>query len=407
MATFFYKGRNRRGEAVSGNVEAETADIVANQLFQSEITPVSITQKPQQSQKLNKLLEGLARKKVTLEELSLFSRQMYTLIKAGIPIVRSLKTQINTCRNQQLKDALEDIILDIESGVAMGAAISRHPTVFAPLVANIIRIGETTGRLDEAFKQLADYLELEQKNRAQIKTALRYPSIVILVMGAAFAIMNVFVIPAFSKVFASHSTELPWATQILLAISGFMVDWWPQLLGLMAVIFLGARAWVNTDKGQLFWGKWKLRIPVFGDIINRATLGRFTRSLSLATASGVPLIQSMTVVSGALDNAYLQDRMLSIRTGIENGESLTRAATLSGLFPSLVLQMIAVGEETGRLDDMLKENAAFYEREVEYDLKKINDVIEPILIIGIGLMVLVLALGIFRPMWDLSSTLTN
>ena len=225
MATFFYKGRNRRGEAVSGNVEAETADIVANQLFQSEITPVSITQKPQQSQKLNKLLEGLARKKVTLEELSLFSRQMYTLIKAGIPIVRSLKTQINTCRNQQLKDALEDIILDIESGVAMGAAISRHPTVFAPLVANIIRIGETTGRLDEAFKQLADYLELEQKNRAQIKTALRYPSIVILVMGAAFAIINVFVIPAFRKVFASHSAELPWATQILLAISFNLISY--------------------------------------------------------------------------------------------------------------------------------------------------------------------------------------
>lgn len=405
MPIYVYKGRNHRGESVSGSVDADTADIVATQLFQSEVTPISISEGKRQESSVTAALDNLLQKNVSLEELSLFARQMYTLIHAGIPIVRSLKTQIDTCRNKALQNALKEIILDIESGVAMGPAINRHPTIFMPLVANIISIGETTGRLDEAFLQLAEYLELEQKNKAQIKSALRYPMIVIIVMGLAFAIINIFVIPAFSKIFEAQSVELPWATIMLLAISHFFVNWWPQLLGTLILAFLGTRSWVNTEHGKMVWGKWKLKIPVFGDIINRATLGRFTRSLSLATASGVPIIQSITVVSGSLDNAYLQDRMSAIRTGIENGESLTLAATISGLFPPLVLQMIAVGEETGQLDKMLRENAAFYEREVEYDLKKINDVIEPMMIIGIGIMVLVLALGIFLPMWDLNSTI--
>ncbi len=405
MPIYVYKGRNHRGESVSGSVDADSTDAVATQLIQSEVTPISILEEKRQEASVSTTLDNLFQKDVSPEELSLFARQMYTLIHAGIPIIRSLKTQVDTSRNKALKNALKEIILDIESGVAMGAAINRHPTIFMPLVANIIRIGETTGRLDEAFLQLAEYLELEQKNKAQIKSALRYPMIVIIVMCLAFTIINIFVIPSFSKIFEAQSVDLPWATIMLLAISSFFVNWWAQFLGALMLAFLGIRSWANTEKGKIIWGKWKLKIPIFGDIINRATLGRFTRSLSLATSAGVPIIQSITVVSGSLDNAYLQDRMSAIRTGIENGESLTLATTISGLFPPLVLQMIAVGEETGQLDKMLRENAEFYEREVEYDLKKINDVIEPIMVIGIGVMVLVLALGIFLPMWDLNSTI--
>ena len=405
MTTFVYKARNRRGESLKGEVEADSSDQVAQQLINSELTPVSIDEQQEQTDFLRQLSHSLRSTKVSSDELVMFSRQLYSLSKAGIPIIRALTGLSQSIRNPYFAEVLATIASDIESGLDLSSALARHDRVFPPLFVNIVRVGENTGRLDDALLQLSEYLELEKQNRQQLKSALRYPTIVLVAMVVAVGVINVFVIPAFAGIFEKSGNELPLATQILLGMSGFMVAYWPHLLVAGVLAGFGVRLWINTDAGRYTWDRWKLKIPLFGDIILRGTLGRFTRSLGLASKSGVPLLQGLTVVAGTVDNAFLEERILTMRNGIEHGESLTRTAAAAGMFTPLVLQMIAVGEETGAIDAQLLETAEHYEREVAYELKTIGDSLEPIIIVCLGVMVLILAMGIFLPMWDLSTTM--
>ena len=402
MAVFYYKGRTNRGESIEGNIEASNPDAVASQLFNSGITPIDIIEsssKPRQEILLTDLFGG----RVELQDLVLFSRQMYTLMKSGVPIVRSINSLADSARNITLANALHMIVDDLESGRELSASMARHPKIFTNLYVSLIQVGENTGRLDESFLQISEYLELEKETRDRIKAALRYPVLVLTAIAAAMVIINLFVIPAFAKVYAGFKAELPWATKLLIATSNFAVAYWPYLLAGTILAIVGIVMYVKTDQGRYKWHKMKLRLPIVGSIINRALLARFSRSFAMATRAGVPLIQTMTVVARAADNDYLAERILSMRNGIERGDTLTRTAAASGMFTPLVLQMMSVGEETGAIDDLLQEVAEYYEREVDYDLKNLSAAIEPILIIAIGIMVFILALGVFLPMWDLAS----
>jgi MSHA biogenesis protein MshG len=231
---------------------------------------------------------------------------------------------------------------------------------------------------------------------------LRYPSFVMTAIVAALAIINLFVIPTFANVFAKFGAELPLATRVLLGVSNFSVAHWPELLALAVAMVFGARYYVGTDKGCYLWDKHKLKLPLAGDIIYRATLARFARLFAMATRAGVPLITALTVVAKALDNTYVEERILGMQTGIERGESITRTAAATGMFDALVMQMMAVGEETGSVDTLLQEVAEFYEAEVEYDIDKLSAKIEPLLTVAVAGIVLVLALGVFLPMWSLA-----
>ncbi|MDE2088868.1 MAG: type II secretion system F family protein [Gammaproteobacteria bacterium] len=402
MPRFFYKGRSERGEAIEGYIEATTPDAVANQLFNSGITPIDILEARPRADVLEFLRRRLSEGKPGLPDLIMFSRQMYTLMKSGVPIIRAITGLAETTRNPVLARALADVATNLESGRDLASALGRHPGVFSALFINIIRVGENTGRLDESFLQIARYLELEKDTRDRIRTALRYPTLVVVAIAAAIAVINIVVVPAFAKVYAGFHAQLPWATRLLIAISHFTVTFWPLLLTAAVLAVVGVRVYLRTEHGRYRWDKLKLKLPVVGNIILRATLARYARSFAMAMRSGVPLIQALTVVAKAVDNDYVGDRILTMRTGIERGESLTRTAHASGLFTPLVLQMLAVGEETGAVDDLLDEVAGYYEREVDYDLKNLSDAIEPILIVAIGAMVLVLALGVFLPMWDLA-----
>ncbi len=403
MPKYTYKARNRRGESLKGEIEAETADKVAEQLLSSELTPITIDEASDGSQSLSTLLDLFKSRKVSSDDLVIFSRQLYSLMRAGVPIVRALSSLSQSTRNAYFEEVLRTISADLEAGQELSSAFSRHDKVFPTLFVSIIRVGENTGRLDDALLQLSEYLELEKNNRNQLKAALRYPVIVLIAMIAAITVINIFVIPAFSDVFKGFGAELPMATRILLTISNFSVTYWPHMLVAAVAAGFAVRVWLNTEPGRYRWDCWKLKIPLFGSLILRGTLGRFTRSLGLASRSGVPLLQGLTVVAGTVDNAFLEERILTMRSGIEHGESLTRTATAVGMFTPLVLQMIAVGEETGAIDQQLLETAEHYEREVAYELKTIGDSLEPFIIVCLGAMVLVLALGIFLPMWDLSS----
>ena len=328
---------------------------------------------------------------------------MYTLMRAGVPINQAMDGLARSTRNQILVDALRDIQTDLESGRDFSTALSRHPRIFPSLFVNTIRIGENTGRLDEALIRLADYLELERDTRARIKSALRYPAFVIIAMVIAMFVVNIWMIPQFAKVFDRAGVELPPMTQILIGTSNFFVAYWVALIVGLVVAIVAVRTYVRTERGRYQWDRYKIRIPIIGSILYRATLGRFARSFSMSLSAGVPLLQALNVVSRAIDNEFIGRRVRDMRTSVERGDSLTRSAAQTEMFSPLVIQMLSVGEETGSIDDLLAEVAGFYEREVDYDIKNLAQTIEPVLIIVLAAMVLVLALGVFLPMWDLAS----
>jgi MSHA biogenesis protein MshG len=404
MAVFAYKGRSAHGELVQGTLEGADTGVIASQLFNIGITPIEIelTQRvAEPTAKSSSRLNFRIGDKVGPMELVLFSRQMYTLLKAGVPIMRALAGLQESTQNAALSAVLQDLREALDSGLELSIAMRRHPKVFSAFYVSMVQIGEMTGMLDETFQRLFTYIEIDKQMRDDIRAAVRYPIFVVIAMAIAITIVNMFVIPAFAKTFASLHTELPLITRILIGFSGFMVKYWMLILVGLAGAAMGFRWYTNTPGGRYKWDKYKFKIPIAGKIIYKGTLARFARSLALAFKSGIPLVQGLNVVGMVVDNQYMRARVEQMRDGVERGESISRTATASGVFNPVVLQMIAVGEETGELDSLMLEIAGMYEREVEYDIKNLSAQIEPIMITALGAMVLVLALGIFLPMWSL------
>ncbi|MBF0470174.1 MAG: type II secretion system F family protein [Gammaproteobacteria bacterium] len=403
MAHFSFRARNRGGEAFSGEMDAPNIDAVATQLISGGSTPIEIQEIKEESGWFADLQRRLTEKKPTLDDLILLCRQMYTLSKAGVPMIRGIVGLTETTQNEMLVRILRQLRRDLESGRDLSSAMAQHKNVFTNLMISMVNVGEKTGKLDESFLQLAEYLELERETKEQIQSALRYPTFVIIAISVAIGIVNVFVIPAFAGVFDTMKMDLPWQTKALIASSDFMVAYWKYILVLIVAAVFAARTYIETPEGRYRWDKKKLELPLVGSILHRATLSRFARSFAMASRSGVPLIQTLAVVSQAVDNAYVGDKVNAMRNGIERGDSVTRTAQATELFTPLIIQMLSVGEETGAVDDMLDEVASYYEREVSYDVKNLTSAIEPILIVSVGGLVLILALGIFLPMWEMTS----
>ena len=403
MPFFAYKARNASGELLTGVMEGADSGAVADQLFSTGATPVEIlvTKKAATTGADIGWWQKLTEKKVSSMDVQLFSRQLYTLLKAGVPIMRGLAGLQESAISPAFGRIIKDVRESLDAGRELSAAMARHPAIFTPFYLSMVRVGEMTGRLDEVFLRLFDHLEFDRDMRARVKSATRYPSFVIVAMLIAMVVVNMFVIPQFEKVFVSFHAELPLMTRILIGTSAFMVAYWPLLLALTIGAIAGFRAWLRTVRGRYAWDRYKLRFPIAGKIILKGTMARFARSFALSSTSGVPIVQALTVVSQTVDNAYLCARVEQMRDGVERGDSILRTSVTAGVFTPVVLQMIAVGEESGSLDDLMNEIAQMYEREVDYELKTLSAQIEPILIAFLGVMVLVLALGIFLPVWDL------
>lgn len=402
MPFFAYKARNTRGELVEGTLESTDSGGVAALLINTGVTPVDIriTANPHEKGGDN-WWQKLTEEKVKDIDVQLFSRQIYTLLKAGVPIMRGLAGLQESAINKTFAGIIRDIRESLDAGRELSAAMQRHPTIFSAFYLSMIRVGEMTGRLEEVFIRLFDHLEFEREMGERVRTALRYPSFVMIAMAIAIAVINLFVIPAFSKVYAGFNAELPLVTQILVKSSNFMVNYWGLMLAIIVGGVIAFKYYIGTEAGGYRWDKAKLSIPIAGKIILKGTLARFARSFALASKSGVPIIQSLNVVAQTVDNAYIASRIEQMRDGIERGESILRTAATANVFTPVVLQMIAVGEETGDLDSLMEEIAQMYEREVDYELKTLSSQIEPILITGLGVLVLILALGVFLPIWDL------
>ena len=403
MELYQYKGRNKRGDVMQGTVEAANAEGVVNWMMGSGIAPISVRLKVDPLKDQPNWLRALqGQRKLNKTDLLMLTRQFGTLLKAGIPILQAVNGLKNGSHQPQMAKLLSSLHSSLDKGVELSAAMAKHPDFFDDYYINMIRVGESAGKLDEVFARLYAQLDFDRRMRQKIKTVLRYPSFVLTAIVTATMIVMVYVIPAFSRVYGSMHIELPLATKILMGTSGFMSRNLTVILAVMALAFLGGRYYKSTPEGKYRWDRAKLGLPIVGRILTKATIARFCRSFGMAMNSGVPIVTALALVSRVVDNAYYQERIMGIRDAVSHGDSLLRAFLASSIFSPVELQMISVGEETGDIETMVQQLASLYQDEVEYDSSRLSETLEPILLVFMATLVLLLLLGIFLPMWNMT-----
>lgn len=410
MPDYHYSARDAHGKSLLGKRYAETPEELAMALMKEDLTPIDISlDEPALSDPQGHIQPSLLPKvkwfspKVNQDELYMFCRQMYSLTKAGIPIITAVSKLAETTRDKYLQKILSNVIEDLNRGRMLYLAFSQHPEVFTPFFVNLINVGENTGRLDEVFMHLANYLELQIDTKNKIKSALRYPVMVLAASFIALMIINVFVIPVFSKMFANFQGTLPLPTRMLIASSNFILSYWYILLFIAMIGLFLLRRYIKTPQGAIAWSELQLRIPIIGNLVERIIYVRFARLYALVLRSGITAVNGLELVAGTLGNPYVEQKVKSVADVIVRGNTIGQALTKAQFFSPLVIQMVVIGEESGNIDGMLDEAADYYQREVNYDLLRLSDAIEPILLVIMAAMVLVLALGVFLPMWDMAS----
>lgn len=403
MITFAYLARDEAGARIEGALEAADASALATALSSQGL--LLVRAEPQREADVS-LFAAIRtqwfEKPIGIIDLQLFCRQIATLLKAGVPLLRSLKGLEESTEKRRFAEVLGALQNELESGRELSMSMRQQGHVFSNYMVNMVRVGELTGRLAEVFNGLAAQLSFERENRERVTQALRYPIFVLATAIAALVAVNIFVIPAFAKVYRGLKAELPAITKLLIGISDFAVAWWPALLALGVLGAGAAWSFSRTPVGRRIRDGLVLRIPIVGSLVHRASLARFTKSLGLALEAGIPVVEALTAALETADNCVIADRITAMRVSAERGESLARSARATGIFTPTILQMIAVGEETGALGEMMNEVADHYQKEVDYAIKGLASQLEPILILVLGGIILVFALGVFLPLWDLS-----
>jgi MSHA biogenesis protein MshG len=403
MPDYQYSGRGSGGQQVSGQLVAVSQAAAMSQLQAKKIIITGLKETIAKPKSVE--FSFSIKKKITLDDQVLLTRQLYALTKAGIPIIRALNGLAESTDNDRLAEVLNAVADSLTSGSELATAFRQFPKIFSPIFISMIHVGENTGRLDLAFQKLTAHLELERETKKRIKSATRYPMFVVSAIMMAMTVINVMVIPNFASVFAKLGADLPFATQILIASSEFTINYWWLIL---LVTVGGGYSWfryIKTPDGLLWWDTKKLRLPLFGSLFKRIALSRFSRSFAMMLSSGVPILKALSIVAESVGNKSIGVAIEDMSRGIERVERLTSTAAATGFFTPLVLQMMSVGEETGSVDTLLDDVADFYEEEIDYELKQLADSIEPILLVFLGILVLILALGVFLPIWDLSGAM--
>lgn len=406
MPEFHYIARDNTGIKVTGQREAASAEELAEQLQIELLIPLEITAiqlAPQKNKTSKFTLSHFFEEKVPQKELQMFCRQMYTLLKAGIPIITTVTRLTETTKNAQLVNALNEVLFTLNQGRSLSVGLSKCPHVFSDFFVNLVKVGENSGQLDRIFLYLAEYVELEVETKKKIKTAFRYPKMVSIAILIALLVINTFVIPAFSQLFQSFQGKLPLPTQILMATSTFILSYWHILIGSTILTIFAFRYWKKTPSGEFQWAQFKLKIPIMGWIVHRITLTRFATLFAMVLRAGLTAVEGIELVGASTDDAYFSRKIKVTSELVARGNTIAGAISQTQLFPPLMVQMIALGEESGNIDTLLDEVAEFYQRELMYDLAHLSEAIEPILLTVVGAIVLVLALGVFLPMWNMAS----
>lgn len=404
MANFQYKARDKMGSLISGEMEALSREMVGQELGRQGQFPVSIQEvktRHGESRGLNINVDEFF-SKIRIDDMVLFSRQMATLFRAGIPLMGILSALSEQIENPKFKRVLEEMHRGIQDGLALSEVMSRHPTVFSELYVSMIRAGEEGGIMDEILQRVADLLEKQAQNEAKVRSALRYPKFVLMAMAAALVVLMIYVVPVFVKIFEKVNLELPLATRLLISFNNFFHNYW--YLGLAGLIFAFymIKNYLATTQGRYQWDRIKLKLPLIGPIVLRASMAKFARVFGNLQRAGVPILDALMVSSRVVDNAVIAQVIEKLRDSVQEGLGLAAPLKSSGWVPVMVVQMVAAGEESGLLDEMLVKVADYYDEEVDRAVTSLSSSIEPILIVCIGGMVLFVALAIFMPMWDMS-----
>ncbi len=398
MPAYQYRARDKFGKPISGVMAAETESALVFKLNQLGYVPIDITAT---EEKGGSLFDAWHR--VRFSDLNMFTRQFATLQRAGLPVLLSLSALKEQAANTALEGIISGISRDIESGESLTEALGKYPRVFGPLYINMISAGETAGTLSDTLERLAVLGENDEKIRLRVKTATRYPIIVIIALTIGFFILTTFVVPRFAQIYSKFTTQLPLPTRILLWINFAVTKfWWLSILAIAALSFAFNR-FINTKPGRAWWDNLKLRVPVFGPLVLKLSMSRFSRITATLLESGVPILRIMDLAAAGSGNTIIARTIESIKASINEGKGIAEPMKVSKMFPAMVVQMVSVGEATGKLDELLLHVSDYYDSQVDYTISNMASLIEPILIVILGSAVLFMALGIFLPMWNLMS----
>ncbi len=401
MPKFTYQAINQQGEEVSGNIEAESVQVANFMLVSRDLIPSKIKEKGVvENNIVNKILSITSKVKTT--DIVMFTKQFHSMLVAGIPILRILSILENQTENPVLKDAIGKIVKDINNGSSLSDAMQKFPRIFDRLYCDMVRAGEISGSVPVVLDRLIYIIEHEAKVRADIKSALRYPIIVLVALTGAFIGLLTFVIPTFVSVFTSAGLVLPLPTKIAMLLYSFLKKYWYLILGAIAAIVLGLGYYFKTSNGKFVKDSLLLEMPIVGPLFQKAALSRFASIFAILQTSGVPIMQSLSILSATMGNEALTRTFDNVRERIKEGVGISAPLKSSKYFTPMVIDMIAIGEESGKIDEMMRAVAVHYDSEVEYAVKALSDAIGPILIVGLAAVVGFFALAIFMPMWDLT-----
>jgi type IV pilus assembly protein PilC len=391
--TYTYRVRDRRGALITGEIVGESQDLVLAKLREQHYIPLEVKAKSSGMKREFHILP----QKAKLKDLSVFSRQFATMVNSGLPLLRTLSILEEQTESKYLGKVVGEMRLDVEKGVSLSAAMAKHPRSFNDLYVSMVRAGEASGTLDSVLVRLADNLEREVSLRRQIKSAMTYPVVVMVMVFLILTAMLLFVVPTFKDLYDQLGGTLPLPTRLLIILSdavkgGFIFF----IAGIVGLAFL-FRYWKRSEKGRLTWDRIKLRVPIFGSLFHKTAMSRFARTLSVLNRSGVPILQALDIVRDTVGNAVVAEAVKDLQEGVKEGESLATPLSRHAVFPAMVVQMMAVGEETGALDTMLEKVAIFYDEEVTAAVESLTSLIEPVMIAVVGGAVGAIVIALYLP----------
>jgi type IV pilus assembly protein PilC len=399
--TFEYRARDRAGKMHEGVMEGPSAAVVATTLRSKGYVPLKVDR--QTTSVLKKEINiPFLRKKVKQKEVAIVSRQLATMINSGLTLTRSLGVLEQQVENAELEKVIADIRSRVEEGSSLSGALEAHPKVFSHLYVSMVRAGEVGGALDETMVRLADTLEAAVRLRSKIKSAMSYPIVVLSLIVIVVSAMLLFVVPVFEQMYTDLGGTLPLPTLMLLKLSNVLVTFWWIVLAIIIGSVIAFRRWKRTGTGRVAWDAFKLRLPIIGGLVQKVAISRFARTLSVLSRSGVPVLQALDIVADTAGNSQVRAGVADMRTSVKNGEALADPLPRHSVFPPMVTQMMVVGEETGAIDEMLSKVSDFYDQEVEDTVNSLTSLIEPLLIVVLGVSVGAILIALYLPMFNIA-----
>ncbi len=403
MPVYVWEGVTLTGEKKKGEIEASDQLAVRRLLLKQRINPKKI--KP----KSKDLFENISflQPKVTTKDIVIFTRQLSTMVDSGLPLIQGLDALAKQQENKTFKKILEEIKADVESGSSFADALKKHPKLFDKLYCNMVQAGEMGGILDDVLSRLAAYMEKAQRLKRKVKSALTYPVIVLSIAALVVAIILIFVIPVFQKMFADFGKALPWPTQVVIMISNTLKSYFLVIIAVIVGVILAVRKYYSTDRGRRQIDRLLLNFPVVGPLLKKIAVAKFTRTLGTLIHSGVPILDALSVAAGTAGNKIVEEAILKVRASIGEGKTIAQPLQESGIFPAMVVQMISVGESTGALDDMLNKIAEFYDEEVDVAVEALTSMIEPFMIVFLGGTIGSIIVAMYLPIFKIAGAVSG